>query len=96
MKFFVLLFLVGLFYAAAQVYYTQQGSKLVGTGYSGTTIYQGYFPSISADGSTLASGGCADNNYVGAVWIFRKSGDTWSQQGSKIVGTGSAGAQVHL
>ena len=71
--------------------WTQQGSKLVGTGYSGTP-HQGTSVAVSADGNTFAVGGYADNSNVGAVWIFTRSGSTWSQQGSKLVGTSAIGA----
>jgi hypothetical protein len=73
--------------------YTQQGSKLVGTGYSsGTEGGQGYSVALSNDGTTLAIGSYADNSYAGATWVFTRSGTTWTQQGSKLVGTGATGA----
>ena len=71
--------------------WTQQGSKLVGTGATGTMLYQGYSVSISSDGNTAAIGGYGDNTDLGAVWVFTKSGGVWSQQGTKLVGTGSVG-----
>ena len=37
---------------------------------------------MSADG---------DNTFVGAAWVFTRSGTTWSQQGSKLAGTGATG-----
>jgi hypothetical protein len=36
-------------------------------------------------------GGYVDNSNQGAAWIFTRSGDTWTQQGSKLVGTGAVG-----
>lgn len=71
--------------------WTQQGNKLVGTGASGTS-YQGTSVSISADGNTAIIGGYRDNSPVGAAWVFTRSGGTWIQQGSKLVGAGSVGA----
>jgi hypothetical protein len=71
--------------------WTQQGSKLVGTGNSGTA-QQGYSVSLSSDGNTLASGGYTDNSNQGATWIFVRTGSSWAQQGSKLVGTGNSGA----
>ena len=71
--------------------WTQQGSKLVGTGYVGTPS-QGEAVSLSADGNTLAVGGYGDNGLVGAVWVFTRSGSTWTQQGNKLVGTGYVGS----
>jgi hypothetical protein len=65
---------------------TQQGGKLVGSGTEGVTIQQGYSVSLSADGNTLAIGGPVDNNGIGAVWIFIRSGGVWIQQGNKLIG----------
>ena len=71
--------------------WTQQGPKLVGTGGVGM-INQGYSVALSGDGSTAMVGGPADNSSMGAAWIFTRSGSTWTQQGSKIAGTGGVGA----
>jgi len=68
--------------------WTQQGNKLVGTGAVGSGANQGWSIALSSDGSILASGGVSDNNQVGATWVFTRSGTTWSQLGSKLVGTG--------
>jgi len=70
--------------------WTQQGSKLVGTGAVGTQVYQGSYVALSADGNTAIVGGDNDNS-KGAVWVFTRSGSTWTQQGSKLVGTGAVG-----
>ena len=72
--------------------YVQQGPKLVGTGAVGPQVFQGQSVALSADGRTAVVGGESDNGGVGAVWAFIRSGDTWSQQGSKLVGTGAVGA----
>ena len=72
--------------------WSQQGSKLVGTGATGTTSYQGIAVTISADGNTAIVGGYGDNSNQGAVWVWTRSGTTWSQSGSKRVGTGNTGA----
>ena len=55
--------------------WTQYGNKLVGSGYTGTSIYQGDYNSISlsSDGSVLFVGGYGDNSYVGAAWAFNNS-----------------------
>jgi hypothetical protein len=71
--------------------WSQQGSKLVGSGVVGGAR-QGFAVSLSADGNTIAIGGKNDNDYAGATWIFTRSGETWSQQGYKLVGTGNTGA----
>jgi hypothetical protein len=71
--------------------WTQQGSKLVGTGNTGSS-FQGSAVSLSSDGNTLAVGGYLDSSFQGATWIFTRSGSTWTQQGSKLVGTGFVGS----
>ena len=70
--------------------WTQQGSKLVGSGASGIA-QQGDSVSISADGNTAIVGGFGDNNYAGAAWVWTRSGGVWTQQGSKLVGSGAVG-----
>ena len=69
----------------------QQGLKLVGTGNVGGS-YQGISAAISANGNTALVGGYSDNSNLGAAWVFTRSGTTWTQQGSKLVGTGNVGA----
>lgn len=82
------------FAGAAWVYtrsgsvWTQQGNKLVGTGAVGIFPYQGYSVSLSADGNTAIVGGWGDNSGVGAAWVYTRSSGIWTQQGSKLVGTG--------
>ena len=76
--------------------WSQQGAKLIGSGYSGTNpsglnTGQGYCVRISADGNTVTSSGNLDNGNIGATWIFVRSNGSWSQQGSKLVGSGYSG-----
>jgi hypothetical protein len=70
--------------------WSQQGPKLVGTGATGDA-QQGLGVALSGDGRTALIGGPADNSDAGAAWVFTRSGDTWSQQGAKLVGTGATG-----
>jgi hypothetical protein len=74
--------------AAAQ--FTQQGSKLVGTGAVGVAG-QGFSVAISGDGNTAIVGGVIDDSGAGAAWVYTRSGGVWSQQGSKLVGMGAVG-----
>jgi FG-GAP repeat len=94
-----LLFCAGLATSAvanAQLF-VQQGAKLVGSGavdapplYRGTA--QGSSVAVSTNGSTVLLGGPSDNNNLGAVWVFTRNGSgNWSQQGSKLVGSGTVG-----
>jgi len=70
--------------------WTQQGSKLVGTGNIGSSL-QGFSVALSADGNILVSGGLGDNANIGAIWIFTRSGTTWTQEGNKLIGSGAIG-----
>ncbi len=76
--------------------WTQQGSKLIGTGATGPAS-QGGSVALSADGNTALVGGATDNNgfntFTGAVWVFtRDVNGNWTQEGSKLVGSGADNA----
>ena len=71
--------------------WTQQGSKLVGSGAAGLA-HQGGSVALSADGNTAIMSGFSDNGGIGAAWVYTRSGDIWTQQGSKLVGTGAVGS----
>jgi hypothetical protein len=74
----------------------QQGGKLVGSGASGTIVYQGYGATLSGDGSTAVIGGYGDNGGAGAVWIFTRMGDAWSQSGEKLPAPTAAGMSAQF
>src|ERR1022692_1821924 len=86
---FVLVGSAGLL-SPARAQFVQQGSKLVGTGAAGTP-WQGQSVALSGDGNTATVGGPFDNNGVGAMWVYTRSGGVWYQQGGKLVGTGAVG-----
>jgi FG-GAP repeat len=46
---------------------------------------------LSADGTILLVGGPFDNEGVGAVWVFVRSGEAWGQQGSKLTAAYATG-----
>jgi YVTN family beta-propeller protein len=66
-------------------------AKLVGSGATGNAL-QGIAVALSGDGNTALVGGYGDNANNGAAWVFVRSGTTWSQQGSKLLGSGNVGA----
>ncbi|HVY78365.1 MAG TPA: hypothetical protein VG898_07670 [Solirubrobacterales bacterium] len=70
--------------------WAQQGGKLTGSGETGEGRF-GTSVSLSADGGTALVGGNRDNGFVGAAWVFTRSGSTWAQQGGKLTGSGEAG-----
>jgi hypothetical protein len=76
--------------------WVQQGMKLVGSGAvwptTGYGAYQGVSVSLSADGNTALVGGSDDNNKLGATWVWKRSGNVWSQEGEKLVGRDGTGA----
>ena len=73
--------------------FIQKGIKLIGVDSSGLAN-QGGSIALSADGLTLAVGGAADADNVGAVWIFTRNTheDTFSQRGAKLTPGGNDGA----
>lgn len=70
--------------------FVQQGSKLIGSGAVGVA-WQGRSVSLSADGNTALVGGDNDNSNTGAAWVWTRTGGVWTQQGSKLVGSGAVG-----
>ncbi len=70
--------------------WSQQGNKLIGSG-STSPSQQGQSVALSADGNTAVIGGPGDATGTGAVWVFTRNSGVWTQQGSKLVGTGGVG-----
>ena len=69
--------------------WTQQGGNLVGKD-AATDANQGSSVALSGDGNTAVVGGPNDNGGIGAAWVFtRDSSGNWTQDGNKLVGTGS-------
>jgi uncharacterized protein (TIGR03437 family) len=81
---------VWVFTRSADGTWTQQGSKLVGTGAVGGSG-QGTSVALSADGNTAVVGGPDDNAGVGAAWVFTRSGGVWAQQGGKVIAADAVG-----
>jgi hypothetical protein len=73
-------------YGGATSAWNLQASYLVGSG-STPPSNIGNAVSVSSDGSTVAVGGYMDNNEDGATWVFTRSGLSWVQLGSILVGT---------
>jgi FG-GAP repeat len=74
--------------------WAQQGKKLTGTGEIGQGDFGGRV-ALASDGSIALIGGEFDNYTLsgpsGAVWVFARSGETWSQQGPKLTGSEQIG-----
>jgi hypothetical protein len=68
----------------------QQGGKLTGSGEEGEGQF-GQSVALSWEGDTALVGGPGDAGRVGAVWVFVLSGESWSQHGAKLTGTGESG-----
>lgn len=70
--------------------WSQQSTRIRATTKVGAA-FQGISCAVSGDGNTLAFGGQADSSNHGAVWVFTRSGTTWTQ-GPKLKATGATGA----
>lgn len=64
------------------VTWTQEGSKLIGSGGPSNNNYQGWSVALSSDGNTLAIGGPGDGITFsdGSTWIFVRSLGVWTQE----------------
>lgn len=71
--------------------WAQQSGKLTPSDNTGAAGF-GAGVDISADGNLVVAGGPFDNSVQGAFWMFRRTGVTWAQVGTKYVATGSIGA----
>jgi hypothetical protein len=61
-------------------------------GYGGLGEFRfGESVALSADGSIALVGAPEDNNRVGAVWTYVRSGSNWAQQGEKLRSSGEVG-----
>ena len=67
--------------------WSQEGPPLVGSEQVGSAAF-GSSLALSAHGDTALVGGMEDNHERGAVWVFTRSGSTWTQQGAKLTGPG--------
>ena len=72
------------FYARSKGEWTQQGSKLKGTGVAEDAQF-GRSAAISANGTEAVVGGFDGVGGSGAVWTFTRSGSSWTQLGEKLV-----------
>jgi hypothetical protein len=83
--------------SGAAYVFTRSGSvwseqaKLTGGGESGEGLF-GYSVALAAEDVTALVGGPQDAGNTGAVWVFTRSGSTWTQQGEKLVPPNSSGA----
>ncbi len=68
----------------------QQGTKSTGGEESGEGRF-GRSVALSADGDTALVGGPRDSSEAGAVWVFARTGSTWTQQ-AKLIGGEESGA----
>jgi len=67
--------------------WSQQGAKIT---VSPVSAPLGWYPgtSLSADGNTLSFSNPFDSSNHGAIWVWVRSGSTWSQQ-TKLIPTGT-------
>jgi hypothetical protein len=68
--------------------WSQQGSSFVGAG----TVGEAHFGSslaLAGNGETALIGAPGDSEHLGAAWVFTRTGEEWSEQGSKLTGSGA-------
>ncbi len=62
----------------------QRGTLLLPSDSSGSAE-AGYAVALSANGEVALVGGIGDDGDRGAAWIYTRSGETWTQRGSKLL-----------
>lgn len=78
-------------FARSHGVWTQQGGKLSGTGQVlDMGVSFGASVALSASGDIALIGGPDDNTAKGAVWLYRRAGSVWTQEGKKIALSGPA------
>src|ERR1700722_3618163 len=80
-----LLLAVGQLMAGQPIGYVQQGVKLVGTPGVGQ---QDLSVALSADGNTALIGGVPSGQPTWPVWLYLRTGGSWTQAG-QLTGTGA-------
>ncbi len=70
----------------------QQGPKLVGGEEESGAGRFGRSVALSADGNTALVGAPRDSGEVGAVWVFTRTGSTWTRQAKLVGGDEESGA----
>lgn len=70
--------------------WTQQGPSLTGEEDGGERRF-GRGVALSADGDAVLIGAPADASGQGAVWVYARSGASWSRQGEKLTGSQEEG-----
>lgn len=68
----------------------RQVEKLTGSGETGPARF-GVSAALSSSGKTALIGGPLDDNGLGSVWVFARSGAGWSQQGKGLKPKGYTG-----
>jgi len=66
----------------------QQGPKLTGGAEESGGARFGNSVALSQDGNTALVGGLTDEGGRGAVWVFTRSEEVWTQEGAKLTGGG--------
>jgi hypothetical protein len=76
--------------------WAQQGPRMTSSGSGkpgGGTHEFGWSVALSDDGNTALVGAPADNNWVGAAWLYARSGSVWTQLGPTLRATPDTSAQ---
>ena len=74
--------------------WSEQQGPLIGS-HAANLAGRGASVAISADGNTALVGGPSESANTGAVWVWRRSGSSWAQQGANaLVGTPAVGSSM--
>jgi len=74
--------------------WTQQTLIVGPNGVLADSDWFGYAVALSGDGNTIAVGAWGYNDFSGGTFVYTRTGNNWTQQGSPLVGSGAIGASV--
>jgi hypothetical protein len=67
-----------------------QQAKLTASDQTGRALFGNHSVALTADGNTAFVSGWGDNVFQGAVWVFKRASEAWSEQ-SKLTAEGGVG-----
>jgi hypothetical protein len=70
-------------------------APLAGAGEQGSGRF-GRSVALAGDGETALVGAPADDNLIGAAWVFQRAGVEWQEQGPKLIPVGEEISEAHF
>lgn len=82
------------FFTRVNSAWSQVGSKIVPSDSTSSALFGSAVDVADTNFDYAVIGGPGDNSNIGATWVFKRSDTTWTQQGSKLVGSDRVGTSL--